>query len=292
MNWLWWSLAAAVVLLVAGVGVANVVGAARWAQATAALQAALTDAAAQAVHEPAAAARHDPEHIATLPAPVQRYFRAVLRNGQPMVSQVSVTHSGTFNIGQGGDLWRPFRSTQQVTTRRPGFVWDGTVAALPGVPVHVHDAYIAGQGILRPALFGLFKLADMRGGGDLARGELMRYLAEAAWYPTALLPSQGVRWTAVDERSALATLADGAVAVSLHFHFGDDGLIERVSAAARGYTQGQLMLAMPWEGIWSDWQWQQGMLVPMRGEVAWLLPQGRKAYWRGTIVNLRHEFER
>ncbi|MDI1259506.1 T6SS effector amidase Tae4 family protein [Aquabacterium sp.] len=33
----------------------------------------------------------------------------------------------------------------------------------------------------------------------------MRYFAEMAWYPTALLPSQGLRREAVDDRSANAT---------------------------------------------------------------------------------------
>jgi hypothetical protein len=30
--------------------------------------------------------------------------------------------------------------------------------------------------------------------------------------------------------------------------------------------------------------------VPLTGEVAWLLPEGRKTYWRGTITSLRHEW--
>lgn len=47
--------------------------------------------------------------------------------------------------------------------------------------------------------------ADLRGAlGEVAQGELMRFFAEAAWYPTALLPSQGVRWQAVDDTSARA----------------------------------------------------------------------------------------
>jgi hypothetical protein len=28
----------------------------------------------------------------------------------------------------------------------------------------------------------------------------------------------------------------------------------------------------------------------MTGEVAWLAAEGRKTYWRGTIVALRYEF--
>ena len=97
-------------------------------------------------------------------------------------------------------------------TRRPGFVWDGRVAVVPGIAVHVHDAYIAGVGILKPSVLGLYPLADLRGEGEIARGELIRYFAEAAWYPTALLPSQGVHWEAVNNRSAKAILTDGTSA--------------------------------------------------------------------------------
>jgi hypothetical protein len=42
-----------------------------------------------------------------------------------------------------------------VITRRPGFDWDARVAIMPGVPVRVHDAYIAGRGTLHAAVFGL-----------------------------------------------------------------------------------------------------------------------------------------
>ena len=58
-------------------------------------------------------------------------------------------------------------------------------------------------------MLGLFTVAQAQGQGsdELARGEFMRWFAEAPWYPTALLPSQGVRWQAVDDTSAQATLA-------------------------------------------------------------------------------------
>lgn len=60
---------------------------------------------------------------------------------------------------------------------------------LPGLPARVHDAYVAGEGILHASLLGLFTVADLRGTDYIAEGELMRFFAEAAWYPTALLPS-------------------------------------------------------------------------------------------------------
>jgi hypothetical protein len=35
-----------------------------------------------------------------------------------------------------------------------------------------------------------------------------------------------------------------------------------------------------------------GMLVPLDGEVAWLLPEGAKPYWRGHIAKIVYEFAR
>ncbi|HEX7045880.1 MAG TPA: DUF6544 family protein, partial [Burkholderiales bacterium] len=129
----------------------------------------------------------------------------------------------------------------------------------------------------------------VRGTGVLAEGELMRFLAEAAWYPTALLPSQGVRWEAAGERSAYATLEDGAVEVRMLFAFDDQGLIESVRAEARGRMVGDEMVPTPWQGRFWSYAERGGMRIPLEGEVAWLLPEGPKPYWRGRITAIEYE---
>ena len=122
----------------------------------------------------------------------------------------------------------------------------------------------------------------------MAQGELMRFFAEAAWYPTALLPSQGVRWEPVDDRSARAILVDGSLSLTMTFSFGPDGTIRSARAEARGRTVAGKVVMTPWEGRWSNVETHDGMRVPMTGEVAWLTPQGRKPYWRGTITSLSY----
>jgi hypothetical protein len=214
----------------------------------------------------------------------------VLKDGQAIVTAARVAHTGSFNMSESGEQWKAFTSMQRVVTHRPGFVWDARIAMLPGLAVHVHDAYLAGDGLLHAAIAGLVTMADLRGGGELARGELMRFFAEAAWYPTAFLPSQGVRWEAVDDRSARATLNDGALSLTLLFRFDADGLMESVRAEARGRLVGKTATLAPWEGRWSDYRVQDGMRVPFTGEVAWLLAEGRRPYWRGTITSLAYEF--
>jgi hypothetical protein len=228
--------------------------------------------------------------LAGLPAPVQRYFRAALVDGLRIVAGVALEQTGTFNQSETTPAWKPFTAKQRVVTRRPGYVWDARIAMFPGVPVRVRDAYVAGEGILQAAVLGLFPVANLRDSGELAKGELMRYFAEMAWYPTALLPSQGVRWEAVDEHSARATLRDGAVTVALIFRFDADDLIEGVRAEARGRMVGAKVEHLPWEGRFWSYAARAGMHVPLEGEVSWMHPEGPKPYWRGRITRLNYEF--
>ncbi len=278
------SLATVVLALAAVLFGAWLYGAYRWNAGTQELRSRLDEA-----RVPVRPQTVDFRELEGLPAPAQRYFRVVLEEGQPMVTGVRVRHEGTFNMGETTDNWRPFTSDQRVVTQRPGFDWDGRVAMVPGLPVRVHDAYVAGEGILHASLLGLFPVVDMRGGSDVAEGELMRFFAEAAWYPTALLPSQGVRWEAVDDHSAYATLIEGDITITMLFKFDEQGLVDTVGTEARGRAVGGEVIPTPWQGRFWNFEERGGMLVPLDGEVAWLLPEGEKPYWRGHIDEIDYE---
>lgn len=246
----------------------------------------------QAVQRPMPATYFDSADTADLPPVVQRYFNTVLEKGKPMIKRVQVRHRGTFNMGQTKDNWKPFSSDQVVITQRPGFDWNGTVQMAPGLPVYVHDAFIAGEGMLHASLFGLFTVMFLQDASEIARGELMRFFAEATWYPTALLPDQGIQWQAVDDHAARATLTDGSITLTMTFAFNQQGLIEMVRAEDRGRAIGEQIVPTPWQGRFWNYQKRSGMLVPMDGEVAWLLPEGEKPYWRGHIEQIEYEFYR
>jgi hypothetical protein len=264
---------------------ALIYGAVRWQSATDTLHATL-----EAARLPVGPKTYSTNELVGLPAPVQRYFRAALTDGQPIVTAVSIVHTGTFNMAPtGADQWKPFSSTQRVITQRPGFDWEARIAMLPGLSVRVHDAYIAGEGILHASLFGLVSMANQHDTPEMAQGELLRWFAEAAWYPTALLPSQGVQWSAVDDRSATATMQDGATSVTLLFRFNADNMIASMRAEARGATIDGVTVPTPWEGRWSNYELRDGMRVPLEGEVMWMFPAGTRTYWRGRITSIVYE---
>ena len=267
---------------------AFVYGASRWQGKTRELRAKLA-----AARIPITRAPYDVREIEVLPPPVHRYFRAVLQDGQPIVGGVRLSQEGQFRQGDGEDGWRPFKATQVFTTRPPGFDWDARIRMAPGVTAFVHDAYAAGEGMLHAEALGLITVADVRGTPAAAQGELLRYLAEAAWYPTALLPGHGVRWEAMDDSAAIATLTDGATSVSLEFRFDSEGLITSLKAASRyhGEIDGGPEFA-PWHGRFWAYEVRHGMRIPLEGEVAWQLPAGLLPYCRVRIREIGYEFAR
>lgn len=234
--------------------------------------------------------RYDPRELAPLPPPVQRYFRAVLAEGQAMVVAADFAQTGSLNMSATAEQWRPFMSTQRVVLQRPGFDWEARLRLALGFRMVVHDAYVAGEGRLRVALLGVLTMVNLRDRAELARGELIRFLAEAPWYPTALLPSQGVVWHARDDHSATASLTDGDRTITLLFRFNADGLIETVRAEARGRMIGKNSVTMPWEGRFWNYVVREGMRVPLEAEVAWMTADGPKLYCREELTRLSYEF--
>ena len=220
-----------------------------------------------------------------LPAPVRRYFIAVVPEGQPRVGRVRLAQRGTFLVKPEADGWAPFTAVEDFRVAPAGFVWDARIRVGPGITVRVRDSFVDGKGSMLGAALGLFTVVRMENTPDMATAALLRYLGEACWFPTALLPSAGVVWTAVDDSTARATLSVGGATAKLDFHFGADSLIRRVTGM-RPRAVGGTSVLTPWEGRWLEYAVRGGVRIPVLGEVAWLLPAGPQPYWRGRVTDI------
>ncbi len=283
---MWFKITAlGIALIIVIVGGVLAYGSLRWRNLTRSLVAQL-DAASVPPQVPT----YSESELEGLPDPVKRYFRTVLREGQPIVTRARLTWEGEFLMREAENGWRPFTATQYYVTRRPGFLWDARIKVAPGLAVNVYDAYIAGTGTLHGEILGLIRVIHLGGTPEMAEGELLRYLAEAVWYPTALLPSQGVRWTPMDGSRARATLTDGDTTVSLDFHFNADGEITGSLAASRPREVNGEMHPTPWAGSYADYVERDGMRIPRRGEVTWQLEDRQLPYWRGRVLDVTYEY--
>ena len=216
--------------------------------------------------------------LAGLPAPVQRYFRHVLPDGQPYLRGLRLRHGGQFKTGLKKD-WVAIRGEQYITADPPGFIWQGTTRQFTA-----RDEYVAGRGGLTVRLFGAVPI--VRGHGPhFDQGELLRWLAEAAWLPTALLPSQYLAWAAVDNHSARLTRTNAGQTVACLVRFNERDELAACEAL-RYFSDTELL---PWVGQFSQYRRQQGMLVPFAGEASWVVNGLRQPYAQFVVQSLDYE---
>lgn len=236
---------------------------------------------------PAAAAAFSPTRLGEVPAPVSRYFLRTLKEGQRRVLAADFQQEAEIFVG---GHWRPMHAAQRFTVAPAGFLWDARITMAPAVTVLVRDAYVRGHGSMRGEILGLFPVVSQSERPELDAGSLHRYLAEAVWFPTALLPDAGVRWSARGDRAAAATLTDAYTTVSLEFRFNEDGDVEEMFAPDRFAETDGNYERRPWLVRCGEFAEHDGMRIPARCEVEWQLPSGPRPYWRGRITAARYEF--
>lgn len=243
-----------------------------------------------ALHRPAATGRDvtvTPADVEDLPTPVRRYLQSAIPEGHPLVDTARIEQTGQLRTGDAPSAWYPFSATHHVTVAPPGFLWDATVRFAPLVTVSVRDSFRAGEGSAAVSLWGVVPLDGTGTSPELVEAELQRYLAEAVWYPTALLPREGVQWEPVDGRTAEATVECGGVSASLSFSFDGDEVTrvdgERYRRVDGGFER------TPWTGHWDEYERRAGLRIPLSGAVVWGLPEGELRAWEGRVTGVEYD---
>jgi len=232
--------------------------------------------------------------IRALPAPVERYLRTVLREEQPLIGSVRVRQVGEFRGKESEDVeagWRPFEARQVFTADPPGFIWEAAVRMAPLLTVRVRDGYVGGKAFIVGALLGVVPVVKALDRLQLRAGALQRYLAESVWFPTALLPRNGLVWSPLDASHARATLTDRGTSVSLDFEFGPTGEIVSTYTAGRQRAAGGSgeYVTLPWGGRYTGYQERGGVRVPLEAEVYWVVNGREQPYYRGHNLSVEYD---
>lgn len=238
----------------------------------------------------AESARPALQEPSTLPPPVRRYLDHVLAAEKRPLRLVRYEQAGKLRSSTSSEHWMDFTASQVIAPMRTAFVWNARVVAMPFVHLRVLDSLIEGHGAGQVALLSAIPVGAAGGNMEMNSGALHRFLAEAVWYPTALLPSASLRWSPIDDRRSLATLSYGDISVALEFRFNERNEAEGIYTPGRwgsfdgGYKQ------LPWEGRFEQYTQRDGIRVPSQGEVGWYENGEWHAVWRGTIVAAKLEF--
>ncbi len=228
--------------------------------------------------------------LTDLPPPVKGYFEHVLPSTPQMIRLARFKELGTLRTDMNGTRWFSFEANQIVAPLITGFAWNADVRLAPLVHLRIYDALLNGIGSSRVAILSAFTVEKVGGNLEMNSGALHRYLAEAAWYPTALLPSANLKWTPIDDRKALATLTANGVTVSLEYYFNERNEIIGIYTPARwGSFDGEFK-QVAWEGHFRNYQARDGMMIPLEGEVGWYSMGKWQPVWRGTVTDASYDF--
>jgi len=210
-----------------------------------------------------------------LPEPVQRYFKHVLKDGQPYINSARLTHDGQFKTGQDKD-WVNIEGEQYFITETPGFIWKGTTNMFTA-----RDMYIANEGRLIVSLFSVYNIVDGKG-KKYNQGELLRWVGESVWFPTNLLPTENLKWSPIDNLSAKLTFTYNDLSVFYIVRFDNAGEITEMETK-RYMGEEQLET---WVGKLSNYKLVNGIKIPFKIEAMYRLEKGDFSYAKFNVKKI------
>jgi hypothetical protein len=221
---------------------------------------------------------YHPSQIADLPLPVQNYFGHVLKDGQPYISFARLKHHGRFKTVREG-LWNANTGEEHFTVAKPGFVWRGKIKGMTAI-----DKYMGGKGSLSVYLLNLIPVAGGRG-IKFSQGELLRWLGEAVWFPTALLPNENLTWEAIDDSHAKLTYRHEKLLIYYIVTF--NAAHEIAQLETRRYMGGKELET--WIGKVSNYKPHNNMLIPRTMQAIWKLADGDFIYAVFYLTDIEYD---
>ena len=145
----------------------------------------------------AAPATLTPADHASLPEPARRLLTHAIAPGTPAARAVRLRMRGEIKLKG----WMPFTAEQVIHAER-GMIWTASTRMF-GLPVDGFDRIVDGEGAMHWNALGLIPVQDARG-PDIRRSAIGRLQGEFLWLPS-VLAQKTVRWTAPDDRHAIAS---------------------------------------------------------------------------------------
>ena len=221
-----------------------------------------------------------------LPEPVQRYFRYALKDGQEYIKFARLKQIGEFRMKE-NQPWMPIKAEQYFSTQNPAFLWQVHLKMNPLIWIDGRDMYYQGRGNMLIKILSTINVVNATG-REMDISSLIRFLAEAVWFPTALLPSEHIEWKVIDSNSAQVIIKDGEYTASGIYTFNESGEIIKFVSNDRYMEVNGKYFKEKWSGYFRNYREFNGMKIPTEGEVEWNLPDKDLPYAKLKITDIQY----
>ena len=226
--------------------------------------------------------------VAALPDPARRFFRFAIAPGTPLHTVAEIAMTGEFSLGSKDKPgYMPMRA-EQVLAAPHGFIWKARAG--DRIWFSGSDGAAQGRSWSRFWLLGIVPVARAGNNADHFRAAFGRYVAEAVfWTPAALLPSEHVRWEAIDDSSARVILTHNKLEQAVDVTVDAEGrpvkvVFQRWSNANPTKT----FQTQPFGGYLSDYRAFDGFRLPTRVEAGnHFETDDYFAFFKATVSDVR-----
>jgi hypothetical protein len=241
-----------------------------------------------AKHPPSSRDTITEKDIASLPEPVQRYFKYCGYLGKEKMTNARIEWQDfSLRLDPKKD-WMNAECYQFNSVPEPTRIvyMESHIWGL--FPFEGRDKYQDGHGNMLIKLLKLFTVADDKG-KEMDESALVTVLAEALIVPSYALQSY-ITWTAVDSTSAKATIRFRETEVGGVFYFNQAGENIRFETNDRYQSQKDgSHKKIKWSAVPGNYQEKRGIRFPTSISAIWKTEGGDHEYVRGTISNIEFD---
>lgn len=145
--------------------------------------------------------------------------------------------------------------------------------------------YLANEGRLIATILSTVNVVNSHGKQQYDESELLRWLSESVWFPTNLLPSVNLQWTAIDTLSAILNFNHNGLALFYIISFNEIGeIIQMETKRYLDEKRFETWIIKP-----GNYQERNGIIIPLEAEVFWRLKEGDFSYAKFRVQTIEYD---
>lgn len=226
------------------------------------------------------------DSLDSYPLMLKKYFKNSIPDSSYSSSYAYLKLNGEIKTGENSN-WQQVTAEEHLSVSQPAYIWNAKLKMNDIVSARAIETYINGTGNILIKLFSSLKISDATG-GYVDQSGLTRYLCDAVFVPSALLPNEFLEWEFVEQGKVKGTLRFKDLKADADFYFNSSGEVTRIETSDRyrttpaGYVRNLLSITL------SDYRTFGSYKIPTYFETAWQTKNGKFVFGKFNITDAQY----
>ncbi|MFZ1289796.1 MAG: DUF6544 family protein [Melioribacteraceae bacterium] len=221
------------------------------------------------------------------PKLIQNFYKNVIDDSSLIPNFITLNQSGEIKTEEKSN-WLKIKSTEYFTSQKPNLLWDAEIGNSKFFWIEIVDSYLKRKGNTLIKINSSVTIGDSWG-IEIDKSNLFKYLSEAVYFPTTLLPSKYLKWNILDSNIAEIKFTNNKTSVVAKLFFNNDGTISKIETLDKFRPMNDNYKESLFTIYFSNYKKYNSFLIPTYCEVEWELENGKFKFGKFKIDNIKYE---